>query len=306
MEFRQLRYFVTLAEAGSVSRAAVILNVAQPAISRQIRLLEEELAVSLFYRTGRGMELTEAGHLLMANAPEVLSGLKRIEKEIGELRGIADGQVVLGIPPTEGHFLIPPLVSRLRAQHPGLALKVIEAFSGHVNEWLVSGRLDVAVFYKLANTQQLITEELLTEGLYLIGKGGLPADNTPAALDEIQSMELILPSRSHGLRHLIEQAAAQRDLRLNVTLEADALLTIKALVEAGEGRTILPYPSVHRDVEAGRLTARPIRHEDVSRTLLLVTTRHHPLSLASRVVVREMRLLVRELLRNGEWPGAVS
>lgn len=306
MELRQLRYFVTLAEAGSVSRAAVLLGVAQPAISRQIRLLEEELAISLFYRTGRGMELTEAGHLLMVHAPEVLSGLNRIEKEIGDLRGIADGQVVLGIPPTEGHLLIPPLVNRLRTRHPGLVLKVIEAFSGHVTEWLLSGRLDVAVFYKLANMQQFITDELLTERLYLIDKGGQEVDETAIGLEEIRPMELILPSRPHGLRHLLEQAAQKLDLRLNVTLETDALLTIKALVEAGAGVTILPYPSVKRDVEAGRLTARPIRLDDVSRTLLLVTTRHHPLSLASRAVVRELRAVVRDLVRTGEWPGAVS
>lgn len=305
MELRQLRYFVALAEAGSVSRAAVVLGVAQPAISRQIRLLEDELAIPLFYRTGRGMELTEAGHLLMGHAPQVLAGLQKIENEIGDLRGVADGQVVLGIPPTEGHFLIPPLVSRLRARHPKLALKVIEAFSGHVTEWLMSGRLDVAVFYKLANTRQLVTDELLTEGLYLIGKGGVSEGATPIGLDEIQSLELILPSRSHGLRHLLEQAAQSRDLRLNVDLEIDALLTIKALVEAGAGMTILPYPSVERDVAAGRLTARPIRLEDVSRTLMVVTTTHHPLSLASRAVVRELRLLVRELVRNGDWPGAV-
>jgi LysR family nitrogen assimilation transcriptional regulator len=305
MELRQLRYFMTLAEAGSVSRAAVILGVAQPAISRQIRLLEEELAISLFYRTGRGMELTEAGHLMMSHAPEVLSGLQKIEKEIGDLRGIAQGQVVLGLPPTEGQFLIPPLVSRLRARHPGLALKVIEAFSGHVTEWLVSGRLDVAVFYKLAKTQRLVSDELLTEGLYLIGKGGSAVDKTPVGLDEIQSMELILPSRSHGLRHLLEQAAQKHDLQLSVGLEIDALLAIKSLVETGAGMTILPYHSVKRDVEAGLLSARPIRLEDVSRTLLLVTTTHHPLSLASRAVVRELRLLVRELVRHGQWPGAV-
>lgn len=304
MEFRQLRYFVTLAEAGSVSRAAVILGVTQPAISRQIRMLEEDLAIALFYRTGRGMELTEAGRLLMAHAPQVLSGLQEIESEIGDLRGIADGKVVLGVPPTEGHFLIPPLVERLRTRHPRIALRVIEAFSGHVTEWLLSGRLDIAVFYKLGSTKQLSSDELLVEGLYLISKGGQLPGSGPIGLADLQQHELILPSRSHGLRVLLEQAAQALDVRLTVGLEIDALLTIKALVEAGAGMTILPFPAVERDVAAGRLTARPVRPEDVSRTLMLGTSTQHPLSLASRTVARELRLQVLELVRSGHWPGA--
>ncbi|WP_082537104.1 MULTISPECIES: LysR family transcriptional regulator [unclassified Aureimonas] len=306
MELRQLRYFVTLAEAGSVSRAAAILGVTQPAISRQIRLLEESLAIALFYRTGRGMDLTEAGRLLMTHAPGVLSGLQRIESEIGDLRGVAEGQVVLGVPPTEGHFLIPPLVQRLRAQHPRIALKVIEAFSGHVTEWLLSGRLDIALFYKLGSTRQLSSDELLVEGLYLIGKGGLPEGSGPVGLAEIAPLDLILPSRSHGLRVLLEHAAEALDVRLRVGLEIDALLTIKALVETGAGMTILPYPAVERDVAAGRLTARPIRREDVSRTMMLGTSTQHPLSLASRTVTRELRLQVLDLVRTGRWPGATT
>lgn len=306
VELRQLKYFKALAETGSVSRASVALSVAQPAVSRQIRLLEEQLGIRLFHRTGRGMELTEAGHVFAERSSMILGELQQLEHDIREMRGVTDGQVVLGVPPTESAFLVTPLIRRLRERHPGISLRVVEAFSGHVNEWLMSGRVDVALFYKVPRTQHMVADELLTEGLFLIGTEAAAAkDAPPLQLTELKNEKLILPSRSHGLRIVVDQAAHLTGIALNVHLEIDALPTIKSLVEAGIGSTILPYPSIQRDVEEGRLNARPIDKKQLSRTLLIATSTQHPLTKSSRVVVRQTRDLVRELVESGAWIGAV-
>lgn len=306
MELRQLRYFVTLAEIGSVSRAAVLLGVAQPAISRQIRLLEDEFGVALFYRTGRGMELTEAGHLLAARASTILTDLRQLENDVRDLRGVADGQVTLGVPPTESYFLVTPLVQRLRRSHPGISLKVLEAFSGHVNEWLSAGRIDVALFYRAPRTTHLEADELVTERLYFVGARGSLGDGPALGLADVVDRDFILPSRAHGLRLLVDGVAQAKGLTLTVPLEIDALLTLKGLTEAGVGITILPHHAVARDVEEGKLDVRPVADVELSRTLLLATSTQHPLSLSSRVVVREIQALVRDLVASRCWVGAMA
>lgn len=305
MEMRQIRYFVTLAETASASKASVMLSVAQPAISRQIRLLEEELGVSLFHRTGRGMELTEAGRMLSTRAKTILSDLQTLEHDVRSMRGVAEGEVVFGVPPTESHILVPPLIRRLRERHKGVTLKIVEAFSGYVNEWLLTGRLDVALFYKVARTKHLVADELLRESLFLVGAKGVVTGDGPVAIAELADRNFILPSRSHGLRVLIDQVAESLKVKIDVDLEVDALMTIKSLVEAGIGLTILPFPAVQREVENGLLSARQIRPDQLERTLVLATSTQHPLSLASRIVARESVEVVRELVAKKMWVGAL-
>ena len=169
MDMKQLHYFKHVAELGSFSKAAAFLSVAQPALSRQIGKLETELNVILLYRTGRGVIATEAGGLLLERANALLEQFDKLQHEMRALDGVVSGSATLGVPPTVSQVIIRPLINHFRKLYPAVSLEVVEGFSGHIHEWLVDGRLDVAVLYDAPRTRHLTAEHLLVEELFLVG-----------------------------------------------------------------------------------------------------------------------------------------
>ncbi|MFC6669974.1 LysR family transcriptional regulator [Marinobacterium aestuariivivens] len=305
MEFRQLRYFVELAQAGSMSRAAVLLSVAQPAISRQLRNLEEEVGLALFTRTGRGVELTDAGKVFLERARAIIEEMEDLSEEIRGFKGIVSGKVRVGLPPTESQFLAAPLVLRVKEKYPNVSLQIVEAFSGDVNEWLATGRVDLALFYRTSRTSQIICEELVDESLCLVSSRRFDGPDRDLEFKEIADVPLILPSSRHGLRVLVERVAMQLNVALNINFEVDSYLAIKDLVEASIGLTVLPYMSVKREVEQGQLFVRRIAPAQLSRSLVMSMSTQHTLTQATRTVARESRELVHELVEAGLWVGVI-
>lgn len=306
MEMRQLHYFVALAEEASVSRAAVKLSVAQPAISRQLRLLEEELGVTLFHRTGRGMKLTNAGRLFDERVRKILNDLNELEHDVRALKGVVEGKVTLGLPPTESHILLPPLLQVLRQEHPGVELRTVEAFSGDVSELLTTGHIDVALFYKAPRTKHFVADELLHESLYLLQAGSTePPAKEPLGIADLAGYPMVLPSRRHGLRALVDQVCNEAGVALTVEHEVDSLLTIIRMAEAGNVATILPFNAVQREAAEGRITATRIDPAQLRRTLVLATTTHHPVRAAMRIVAQQCADIVQKMAQNGEWRGII-
>ena len=167
MELKQLDYFLGVAESGSFSKAAIRLSVAQPILSRQIKLLESELGVELLYRNGRGVVVSEAGKVLETYARSVVGLVEKARSEIGSLKAEPRGRVAIAMPPSIGWMLTGPLVVRCREAFPGILLHVAEGFSGHVAEWLSTGRVDIGVVYQAARLSTLQTEPLLSDELIL-------------------------------------------------------------------------------------------------------------------------------------------
>ena len=305
MELKQLRYFVHVAELGSFTRAAVFLSVAQPALSRQIRNLESDLGAKVFYRNGRGVELTTAGRHLIQHAKAIIDRTQRARNELLALNDEAIGSTVLGVPPTVGQFLTAPLVRIFRRRYPGVALRVVEVYSAHVHEWLSSARIDVGLAYDAprANRDQ-VTEHLWDENLCLVGPGegegtgGVGPDFPFLRLGEVP---LMLPGRPHGLRLLVDTAAAQHDLDLKVDLEVDSLTTTKELVQDGTGYTVLPLAAVHNEVEIGRMTARRLSGPPLKRTVVLATAAQRSHSMAVEALVTAIRSVVKEFATHGKW-----
>src|SRR4051794_9313430 len=161
MELKQLKYFLCVAELGSFSKAAVQLSVAQPILSRQIRSLEHDLNAELFYRNGRGIVLSEAGKLLETYAREIIGTADRASFEITAMKSAPRGRITIAMPPSIGWVLTVPLVLRCRREFPMIALHVVEGFSGHVTEWLSTGRIDIGVVYNAPRLPALMTEPLL-------------------------------------------------------------------------------------------------------------------------------------------------
>jgi LysR family nitrogen assimilation transcriptional regulator len=298
MELKQLKYFLCVAELGSFSKAAVQLSVAQPILSRQIRALEHDLNAELFYRNGRGIVLSEAGKLLEAYAKEIIQTAGKASFEIMAMKAAPRGRITIAMPPSLGWVLTVPLVMRCRGEFPMIALHVVEGFSGHVTEWLSTGRIDIGVVYNAPRLPSLLTEPLLEERLVLLGPADDPAGvgtggAVPAA--RLEDVPLILPARPHGLRLLIDRTLEKLGIVANVQLELDAMASTLGLVEAGAGYTILCDAAVRPMVKAGRIRSWPIDEPKMTRQLMLATSTQRPTSVATRVVAKLTRAQVSDL-----------
>jgi LysR family nitrogen assimilation transcriptional regulator len=305
LETRQLQVFVAVVESGSLSKAAITLSVTQPMITRHIRSLEDELGVELFYRNGRGVVLTEAGQLLKSYADEILDRVSHAKSEVSSFVTSPRGKLVLGVPPSVGTVLTVPLVKKIKNEFPNIALQVIEGFSGHILEWLTSGRVDAAVLYNSPNHPSVLTEPLVEDELFLIGPEPPLHDlpNGPVGLEWFAKLPMILPSRPHGLRRLIDKILAEHEIYPKIEMELEAMPSTLLLVEEGAGYTILPYASVHTLVEAGRLRVWPF-DPAITRTLLLATSNQRPMSATIRTLIRTVRTEVRDVIATFPWkPG---
>jgi LysR family nitrogen assimilation transcriptional regulator len=297
MELKQLKYFLCVAEVGSFSKAAVMLSVAQPILSRQIKALEQDLSAELFYRNGRGIVLSEAGKLLESYAKEIISATDRASFEITAMKSAPRGRITIAMPPSIGWVLTVPLVLRCRREFPMIALHVVEGFSGHVTEWLSTGRIDIGVVYNAPRLPALMTEPLLEERLVLLGPASDPARVGQASvpLSRLADIPLILPARPHGLRVLIDRTLEKAGIVANVQLELDAMASTLGLVEEGTGYTILCDAAVRHLVKAGRIRSWPIEAPTMTRQLMLATSTQRPMSVATRVVAKLTRAQVAEL-----------
>lgn len=260
MDLRQIRTFCAVAELGSLSSASDRLRIAQPALSRQIRLLEHELKVALFIRHGRGMSLTEAGQLLFERLAGTVRQLERARDEVASLAGQLSGRVVVGMVPTVGSALSGAVAQRVVAAYPGITLRIVEAYGSYLVEWLHRGELDLAVIYGPSSAVHLNADTLRTDELLVVaaagsGVGGLGS----VTLDWLSTQPLVLPSYPHALRALVEAQFARLGFAPRVVLEADSFGALMAIVTAGVGMTLLPFYAVGdrvgRDVETCRVVS---------------------------------------------------
>ena len=306
LEIRQLQVFHAVAAAGSLSKAALALSVTQPMITRHIKALEDSLGVELFYRNGRGVVLTEAGQLLKIHAEDILDRVSHARSEIGMLQASPKGKLVLGVPPSVGTVLTVPLVKKIKNEFPNIALQVIEGFSGHCLEWLTSGRIDAAVLYNSPNHPSVLTEPLVEDELFLLGPEPPLHDlgEGPVGLEVFAKLPMILPSRPHGLRRLIDTLLSEHGIYPRIEMELEAMPSTLLLVEEGGGYTILPYASVHGLVEAGRIHVWSFEPR-ITRTLLLATSSQRPMNSMIRTVIRTVRTEVRDIITTQPWrPGS--
>ena len=297
MEFRRLRHFLCVAETGSFSKAAVRLSLTQPVLSREVRMLEEEFGEQLFYRNGRGVVLSAAGELLARHAREMLEISDRLNADMVARRDAPTGKVAIAIPPSIGWVITVPLVQRCLAAYPGISLHAIEGFSGHVLEWLSTGRIDIGIVYNVPKYPTLLTEPLLEEELILLGPRGDPAGlgEGPVTAQRLAFVPLIMPARPHGLRVQVDNEMAQAGVTLRIDHEMDAMNSTLFLVEAGLGYTILCYAATQPRISVNRLRWWPLTDPPLVRHLMLATAVQRPMTNAAKLVIRLVREVVGEL-----------
>jgi LysR family nitrogen assimilation transcriptional regulator len=304
MDLRQLNTFLQVAELGSLSRASDRLHTAQPALSRQIRLLEEELKTPLFTRHGRGMVLTHAGELLRGRASSILRQIEETRADLITEAAAVRGRVVFGMPPTVGDVLATRLIERFLALYPQVTLRVVPAFSGYLLDWLHSGEVDIAVVYGTEQGANIRFSPLLVENLCFVTAVGPEAvPHHAVSFADVVRHRLVLPGPQHGLRILVEREARQRGLALDIPVEADALQVLKGLVQRRLGATILPLAAVHAEVMAGQLAAAPIIDPHLSRKLVVAQPLGRQASHAVRRFAEVLREEVTEMVSTKVWDG---
>jgi LysR family nitrogen assimilation transcriptional regulator len=290
VNLKQLEYFVRVAELGSFSKAALILNIAQPALSRQVRLLETDLHVTLLTRNGRGVVLTEVGQRLFDHSVGILQLVARAAEDVAAARDEPAGRIVIGLPPSIGRRLTLPLVEGFAAHLPKARLAIVEGLSTHLTEWIATGRVDLGLIHNPEPKPAIEVTPVLEEPLGLVSPAtGRSAKATPLPLAELARFPLILPERTHAMRKLIETQAALANLKLDIRLEISGVPAILDLVRRR------PWPCRADAHGAGRLRPRPMPSSCVrwsiprlTSTLFLAVSAHKP---STPLGKRAMRLL---------------
>jgi LysR family transcriptional regulator, nitrogen assimilation regulatory protein len=308
MELKELRNFMRVARAGSVSRAAEELRLAQPALSRQIRKLEHELGVSLFARHGRGVRLSTAGSLLLERAEAIAHLVHQTSEEIKEDRSPQRTRIMLGVPPAAGRLLIPLFAERFQKLWPQTTLHMREGVASSLQEWLIEKRLDIAMLHNPPHLEVLNISPLLTERMWVIGPSAhrIKTDKPRASyrVRDLAELPLILPNMAHANRRLVENAAVEHGVRLRIKIEADSVAFAKALVESGLGYTILTYAAVQDELEQGRLTIYPIARPTIATKVTVVTLRDKQLPKLTQDASALLHDVCRSLVRAKQWAGA--
>jgi LysR family nitrogen assimilation transcriptional regulator len=257
MDLKQLEYFVRVADSGGFSAAGSGLQLTQSALSRQIKLLETELGHRLFTRTGRGIQITQAGEVLMKHARAMLDAARLAKNELQDLQADPSGRLVIGMPPRVAMWVSPILVREFRAQFPKAVMSISEGLSIHLREWLIAGKLDVALLYDPPATPQLSYHTLLQESLVLVLPAKWPSVPEQVSLNSLPNFPMILPSEPNAIRSLVDSKLAPRQIKLNLVAEVSAVQTVLALVSEGVGCALLPQSALNL---AGKSMAIQFRH----------------------------------------------
>jgi DNA-binding transcriptional LysR family regulator len=304
MDFGQLKTIIQVAETGSLLRASERLGIAQPALSRQVRQLEEELGAPLFMRHGRGMALTPFGIKTLARARAILDEVAAIRGDAETFQSAPTEEVVLGLPPNVAELLIVPVLRRFAEAYPKVRLRLVSAYSGHLQEWLIRGEIDLALIYEQNSAQSVTSRALVLETLFFVasGKRGLSRD-VPFSFPDIVHEKLVLPSPKHRLRLIVSEAAQQCDIALNIVHEADDLFPVRDVVAADIACSVLPFPAIHAQVAQRLLSAAPLVDPTLTRRLDLVFATQRPLGRAGKALCRVIVDEVKELIEAGVWAG---
>ena len=269
MDLRQLRTILAIAETGSLTKAAELLHVVQPALSRQLKQLEEELGAPLFERNRLGMVLTVPGRHFVDQVRVSLKGLNQAKADIGAAAANLMGSVAVGMLPGLAAALAGPLVASLRRQYPDLKVRIATGFSDFLQDGLEDGKLDICLMGDYLQSEMLLTSPVFREPIYVVGLPGCGlSQSQPVTLAEVAKRPMVVPE-AQSLRNAIDRACTIIGVNLNLVAESDSTAVILDLVERGVGYTILPVMPITPMLKAGRIVGAPIVSPHLRRTVII-------------------------------------
>ena len=301
MDLKQLRTFIMVAESGSLSSASDRLRLAQPALSRQIKLLEDEIGFDLFIRSGRGMQLTEHGGVLLSRVAGLIKQLDESIQDVRSLLAEPTGHVVLGCIPTASHVVAGRIAVRVAAELPQVSLRIVEGYAGHLIDWLHRGEVDLAVLYGPSSDLHLRISDIMFEELVLVSPAGKAPEGDEVPVAALGDLNLVLPSRPHGLRLLVEAAAAKAATTINVKFQADSFRVLKDIVAAGLGHTILPLSAFYREPQMELYQITRLVSPRISRRLVMALPPNRQDTKATAAVRDLVTDEILRMVKSGEW-----
>jgi LysR family nitrogen assimilation transcriptional regulator len=274
MELRSIEFFVRVADLGSISQASRELGIVQPALSRQIQRIEDEIGTALLLRLPRGVQLTGAGRQFLDHCRRILREVATAKDELSASRGMPSGRVAFGVSPSLASWLVGGIVERTRTQSPQIQLKIVEGFSPQLYDGLLTGRIDTALMTNPPPSRALRLFPLVSEPIVVLSPPQMRGTRRFYTLTELSKTPIIVSS---GIRSLVDEQLASYGTRLNVEFEVDSLKAIRHLLRTGTGLTVMPLSTYREDIELGQIAAFPIADANVHRLLVLAqSANEHP------------------------------
>lgn len=276
MDLRQLRYFVGVVAAGSFNKAAELLHVAQPALSRQIKALEEDLGVKLLFRTSHGVQVTEAGQRLRELADYLLRSAENVRVELSNLSNEPSGKVVVGLPPSLSTLVAPGLIEAAREKFPHVSIHVIEGLSVFLVDWIELGKIDIAVLTDPRDGHSIERRDLGFEPMFLVGTPDkFGSEQTSVTVHDLDRPDVII---SNGFLRVMQPWYQAAGAKQRFAMELDSIPIIKSMVERGLYVTLVPLAMVHKEVLSGHLRALPFDNPPIQRRLVLANSSRRPVT----------------------------
>lgn len=303
MEINQLKDFIVVVDAGSLTRAAVVLGLSQPAVSQRMAQLEKQTGARLLERGPRGIDPTARGLELYRHAQELVRHFDQLTDSFKDGGPGASGKVSVGLPSTVAGVLPAELYAATARHHPGIHLELFESMSGYIDELLGRGRLDLAVLFTDGAPRRPQETLLYTEDLFLVASREVDPSESPVRIRDLDGRPIVAPGARSNLRVLIDRAFASHGLVPHITADVESLAAMVRIAQTGLASAVLP-----RSVVAGytgpALALRPIIDPALRRSVSICVATQFYEPRAAVLAVRDAIVdTVRALSDRDEWPG---
>lgn len=303
MDFRRIQHFIHIAELGSLSAAAKRLNIVQPALSQSIKRLEDELGVTLFNRSVRGMELTEAGRDFTEFAYGILNQFNRAKESLSAPKDNPGGLVSVAMTESTLQVLTCPLCEEVSSRYPNIVLNMEAGLAGNIKQGFEAGQYDIVLSYLVEPDSTIHVEDLIKEDMYLASAYNPNNKRSDIRFKEMDSLPLILPRSVHGVGALMLKHARAEGVSIARSQIRAALNPTIQLVETGFGYSIFPWSAICNHVNQNRITARKIVEPGLSQTVRMIYPTHRPLTQATIAIMEIIRNIIEKSYADGQWKG---
>ena len=306
METRRLQYFVTIVDSGTITRAAELLHLAQPALSQHVSALESEFKQQLLVRSRRGIVPTAAGRSLYRYAQSILRLENEAHHEINSEVSSPSGAVTIGVAPYSlASSLTIPILQTIHSRYPRIVMRIVETLTVIHSQAIRMGQIDAALLYDPGPIRGVKFERISTDPLVLVAPSDL--DVPGASLDDVPlsalaDFEFILPARTHTLRSLMEQTLSRAGLELKVVIEMEHSRPLSDAVALGLGLTVLPRSAAEAGFPGKEFQLRRITDPELTAGFALATPDHEAVSAAASAVVDTLREML--LAPDSPWIGS--
>ncbi|HEX4534024.1 MAG TPA: LysR substrate-binding domain-containing protein [Rhizomicrobium sp.] len=305
METRRLNAFIRMVDLGSLTRAAHLLNIAQPALSQQLVALEADFGTQLLTRSRHGVVPTSAGRALYRHAQAILKLLEQAHVEVKQAREDVSGVVTIGLPLTAAAILSAPLLAVVRARYPNVTIQLADGLPGNLlNELAMNGRVDISLLPGNVSANGVGVHPLLTERLAFVTskEAKLGSDDGPVRVRDLEGVPLVLPASNNRVRQAVDSAFASVGLRPTVVAEMNSIYSLCSAAAANVGSTIVPFAGAR--VAAPNLCIRLVTEPEIERPIHIAVSDAAPLTAPALAVYALILDTVAELIEAGDWPSA--